>query len=234
MTKTTRKPILEAMDIIITFQPFRYLTNFVALVLISTFSTAAIANDAPISINRIPVCMNFGCKTKEIISLSDKEWKSVANWLQPNVVDAHSERENIQKAIGWMEVLVGRHTPTHRDVGGDLKDNAKFPGQLDCIDEANNTTTYLQLFEENGLLQHHKVVEQAYRRAIFDQHWAGQIETLETGERWVVDSWFQNNGHLPYLQLSSEWEDIPFFTSYLDSSQPQPDKKESLLRRIFN
>ena len=186
------------------------------------------------SINRLPICMNFGCKQKQIISLSNEEWESVANWLEPDVPDAFSERKNIQKAIGWMEVIVGRHTPTHRDVGGDLHDDAEFPGQLDCIDEANNTTTYLQLFQKNGLLKYHTVVEQAYRRAIFDQHWAGQIQTLDKGERWVVDSWFQNNGYLPYLQRSEEWEDVPFFTSYLDSSQPTTEKKKSFLQRMFN
>lgn len=205
-----------------------------AVVYVCLQSLPVQANEASIAIDDIPICMDFGCKRKQTISINKKEWDSVANWLNPPAPDAFTERQNIKKAIGWMEVIVGRHTPTHRDKGGDLGKDTVFPGQLDCIDEANNTTTYLQLFESNGLLKYHKVIEQAYRKAIFDQHWAGQIETLETGERWVVDSWFQNNGHLPYLQLSSEWEDIPFFTSYLDSSQPQPDKKESLLRRIFN
>jgi hypothetical protein len=179
--------------------------------------------------------MDFGCKHQQTIALSDEQWKSVANWFQ-DTSSAHAERKQIKQAIGWMEVVVGQLTPTHRDVGGDLLNEEKeaiFPGQLDCIDESLNTTTYLKLFEQNGLLKHHKVLDRAYRRAIFDQHWAGQIEALETGERWVVDSWFQHNGFLPYMQRSEEWKDIPIFTSYLDSSQPTEEKK-SLLRRLFN
>lgn len=189
----------------------------------------------PIGIDHIEICMNFSCKTKQAISISEQEWDSIANWLNPAATDAATERENIKKAIGWMEVVVGRHTPTHRDLGGDLGNpEAKFPGQLDCIDESLNTTTYLALFEQNSLLKYHKVVERAYRRAIFDQHWAGQIESLDSGERWVIDSWFQHNGYLPYLQASDKWQDIPLFTANLDSSQPKPKNEGSFFSRLFD
>lgn len=208
------------------------------LLLWCSFSLVPVARAAelPLSIHNLPICMDFGCKHKQTISLSETEWKSVANWLDQDAPDAKTERKYIKQAIGWMEVIVGRHTPTHRDVGGDLINDEKeavFPGQLDCIDESLNTTTYLTLFEQNGLLKFHKVLDRAYRRAIFDQHWAGQIETLDGGERWVVDSWFQHNGYLPYLQLSKEWEDISIFTSYLDSSQTT-EGNDSLFRRLFN
>ncbi len=196
----------------------------------------ALATDTPLSTQNLPICMDFGCKHQQTIALSQEEWDSVANWFAEPAIDAQIERQQIKQAIGWMEVVVGRHTPTHRDVGGDLINDEKeaiFPGQLDCIDESLNTTTYLKLFEQHGLLRHHKVVKRAYRRTIFDQHWAGQIETLQDGERWVVDSWFQHNGYLPYIQLTQEWEDIPLFTSYLDSSQDR-EEKESFFRRLFN
>jgi hypothetical protein len=187
-------------------------------------------------IDHIPVCMNFSCRDRQIISISPQEWDSIANWLRQPTINAEGERLNIKKAIGWMEVIVGRHTPTHRDVGGDLADlDVEFPGQLDCIDESLNTTTYLKLLEQNDLLKYHKVVERAYRRAILDQHWAGQIEVLDSGERWVVDSWFQNNGYLPYVQKSEAWEDVNlFFTANLDSSQPKLKKDTSFFSRIFN
>ena len=203
--------------------------------LLALHSPARSAENAPVGIDSIPICLNFSCKTRQNIAITQEEWDSVANWLRPAATDAAGERENIKKAIGWMEVIVGRHTPSHRDVAGDLKHpGAHFPGQLDCIDESLNTTTYLQLLEQNELLSYHKVVERAYRRAIFDQHWAGQIEETANGELWVVDSWFQHNGFLPYLQRTEEWEDIPFFTANLDSSQPQPEEESSFFRRIFN
>lgn len=205
----------------------------VALVLL--LPTPAEASSAAVGIDRIPVCMNFSCKHTQYVTLEPEEWDSIANWLRPAAETPEDERQRIVNAIGWFESVVGQHTPTHRDLGGDLGNpEANFPGQLDCIDESLNTTTYLMLLEKNGLLKHHRVVERAYRRAIFDQHWAGQIETLAGGERWVIDSWFQNNGYLPYLQRETEWQDINiFYTSNLDSSQPKPRQEGSLFSRLF-
>ena len=199
------------------------------------FAAPARASESPVSFEQLPVCMNFSCRRKEIVKLSQEDWDSVANWLRQPAPDAHTERLHIKQAIGWMEVVVGRYTPSHLDVGGDLQNGAvTFPGQLDCIDESLNTTTYLKLFEQNDLLKHHTVMERAYRRTVFDQHWAGQLKDLNNGDRWVVDSWFQDNGYLPYLQKSEEWEKIPFYTSYLDSSQENPDKKGSFWGQLFN
>ena len=199
-------------------------------------SAIVAADESPQGIEEIPICMNFSCKDQQLVSLSVEEWNSIADWLKQGGDDADTERLNIVNSIGWFEVVIGRHTPTHRDVGGDLGDpDAHFPGQLDCIDESMNTTTYLKLLESNGLLQHHRVVERAYRRAILDQHWAGQIETLDGGERWVIDSWFQHNGYLPYLQSAEEWQQINiFYTANLDSSQPKPKEEGSFFRRLFD
>jgi len=204
------------------------------LAIILLFLSPVQAAQSPVGIDSIPVCMHFSCRTKQTISITEEEWKSVANWLRPAAIDAETERQNIKNAIGWMEVIVGRHTPTNRDMGGDLGDpRAKFPGQLDCIDESINTTTYLKLFEQNKLLKFYKVSERAYRKAIFDQHWAGQIEAINGSQRWVVDSWFQNNGYLPYVQETEKWMDISLFTSVLDNSQASPEKKSSFLGRLF-
>lgn len=171
-----------------------------------------------IGINSIAVCYNFNCKARSHVSLSQPEWAQVAGWFNPAASNASEEREQIRHAVGWLEELVGRHTPTYRDVAGNLPENAQMPGQLDCIDESRNTTTYLKLLQTNRLLRFHTVVERAYRRALFDQHWSGQIEERSSGERYVVDSWFQDNGMLPYVQTTSSWKDIPLFTAYSDNS----------------
>jgi len=190
-------------------------------------SGGAAKADEPLSdvgIDSIAVCYNFECKTRATISLSSAQWAEVAGWLSPPADNAADERDRIRRAVGWMEELAGRQTPTHRDVAGNLPAGAEMPGQLDCIDESRNTTTYLRLFEKNRLLRFHRVVERAYRRAIFDQHWAGQLETVNGGERFVVDSWFQDNGMLPYIQPTDDWKDIPLFTSYFDNSRKFENK----------
>ena len=166
----------------------------------------------------IPICHGFGCNIESMISLSTAEWHSVTGWLKTNASDPNTERDHIRQAIGWMEVLVGRHGPGREDRALDLKHVANRTGQMDCIDESINTTTYLKLFEKQGLLRWHRVVERIQRRALFDAHWASQIEEIHTSDRYVIDSWFQDNGLLPNVQRTEDWVDIPFYTALQDNS----------------
>lgn len=187
-----------------------------------------------ISLAAIPVCYDFGCKSRATVSLRPGEWETVANWFVPVAATPAEEREQIKKAIGWMEAVVGRHTPTHKDLAFDLPvnddDAGIFPGQLDCIDEAVNTTSYLKLFEMNSLLKHHAVLEAAYRRSLFDQHWAGQVREKQTGRRFVIDSWFQPNGYLPVIQDGKHWRDISLLSAVVDNS---PDEEGREIKRSF-
>ncbi len=197
-------------------------TPLLSLLLTTSFAHAG-------TMNGIEVCHDFGCKHTTMVDLPEDEWKSIAGWFSPAAENAAEERLQIKKAIGWMEVVIGRHSPTFRDIGLDLENNldAEFPGQLDCIDESINTTNYLKLFEQEGLLRFYTVSERAYRKAIFDQHWAALITDRESGESWVVDSWFQDNGYLPYIQRVESWEDISFLSAIVDNSPDQPGNNKS-------
>ena len=184
------------------------------------------------SFNAIPVCYDFGCASKKVVKLPVEEWQSVAGWFDPPAETPEEERDQIRRAVGWMEVLIGRHTPTHADLEFDNVhdiDNRET-GQLDCIDESVNTTTYMKLFEANGFFKHHVVIEEAYRRSLFDQHWAGQIREIESGDRYVVDSWFQPNGYLPVIQDSPSWEDITVLSAVVDN---RPDEEGEEVKRSF-
>lgn len=201
-----------------------------------------------VDIHAIPVCYDFACKSSAVVDLPVVEWREVAGWFSPAAPTPAQERQQIKQAIGWMEVLIGRHTPTYKDLAFNLPVGQEdlsslFPGQLDCIDEAVNTTTYLRLLEQKGLLRHHTVIEQAYRKALFDQHWAGQIREVVSGKRYVVDSWFQPNGYLPVIQNSPDWENIMPLSAVVDNSRRdespdadrnvptvQRDKKDSEIR----
>ena len=217
---------------------------FFLLMMISPVSMAGRDQgvEAPsfVTLDAIPVCHDFGCKNSTVVSLPLHEWKEVTGWFKTAAETPEEEREQIKQAIGWMEVLIGRHSPTHKDLAFDLPPELDdvshlFPGQQDCIDEAVNTTTYLRLLELNGMFKHHTVIEQAYRSAILDQHWAGQIRELVSGERYVVDSWFQPNGYLPVIQASKDWEDISPLSAVVDDSPrgDQTQEEVSFWKRVF-
>ncbi|NOZ10262.1 MAG: hypothetical protein GXP09_04360 [Gammaproteobacteria bacterium] len=168
------------------------------------------------TLDAIPVCYDFDCNTRQVVSLSREEWQGVLGWLQPAATNAAEERKRIRQAIGWIEELIGRHTPTHLDSAKNDLLPSQAEGQQDCIDESLNTTTYLRLLEREGLLKWHRVVDRAYRKAILDQHWAGQIEEIATGQGYVVDSWFSANGHLPFIQKVEKWKKIRYFRTSFD------------------
>lgn len=173
----------------------------------------------------IPVCHGFGCRYKDVVSISAQEWDQIKSFFQPPAKSPKEERRQIRKAAGWFEVIMGHHTPIYLDQPRDnypgrfngtgehgtrAGGNASTVGQLDCIDDSLNMTTYLTLMDKAGLFKYHKAVERAYRRSAVDQHFAGQIEEIGTGKRWVVDSWFYGYGNLPVVEAAKEWSDVPF------------------------
>ncbi len=149
-------------------------------------------------------CTDYHCDDSETVSLSAKQWRQV-QVLFAATRSAAEERRQIRKAIALLEIQVGRITGTSRDLAKNVA-GAGQPGQLDCISESKNTTTYLQLLSKDGLLQWHTVEERQLRHPwILDLHWAAVIRDKGTDKRYAVDSWFLDNGHPPYIQPLDQW-----------------------------
>ena len=108
------------------------------------------------------VCYDHSCTSVVTDSLTREEWDVVSQPLHQPPATAAEERQAIARSIAAFENIVGRHTGTWRDKGGNLAGFGQ-PGQLDCIDESTNTTTYLRLLERAGLLHWHRVLEPSTR-----------------------------------------------------------------------
>jgi hypothetical protein len=80
---------------------------------------------------------------------------------------------------------------------------------MDCVDESTNTTTYLTMLLKDGLLKWHNVEDRATRGFfIFGwPHTTAVIRDTVTGQLYVVDSWFLDNGQPPYIQKLEDWRD---------------------------
>lgn len=156
-------------------------------------------------IANLSVCFDFGCKTRQDVYIHTPEWRGVEEMLSGSV-NAEDERARIAGAVAYMERIVGSMTPTGSDRGGNEFVENDAPGQMDCIDESTNTTSYLTLFEKRGLLKWHRVADPVYRAPqILDQHWAASIEDIHSGEQFAVDSWFRDNGQPPHIQRVEAW-----------------------------
>jgi hypothetical protein len=151
----------------------------------------------PVSLAHFEVCFGGGCAASQVVALSSHEWQQVeAIFETPNQnLTAETERKNIAQAIGLLERLIGEKTGTSNDRAGTF-DNSDYPGQMDCNDEAINSTTYIRLMQQQGLIKLH-VSEDLRTRNFFFTGWphtTAVIHETATGKRYAVDSWFYDNG----------------------------------------
>jgi len=139
-----------------------------------------------------------------MVTLTASQWRKVRTLFAEDT-SPRQEREAIGRAIALMEREVGAITGTWRDLGGNVR-GAGQEGQLDCIAESRNTTTYLQLLSDDGLLKWHQVEARAMRNPwLLDVHWSAVIRERTGGARFAVDSWFLDNGQPPYIQPLEGW-----------------------------
>ena len=151
-------------------------------------------------------CLDYHCDRVKFIQLSTAHWAEVRKLFKSNA-SASTERRQIQQAVALLERLVGRQTGTWRDKPRNDGDSAE-PGQLDCIAESINTTTYLNLLAQDGLLAWHRVLKRRQRNPwFFDVHWTAVIEDRTDHQQYVVDSWPFANGKTPVIQTLEDWLD---------------------------
>ena len=149
-------------------------------------------------------CTDYHCDAGQMVTLTASQWQSIRNLFAADTSPS-KERENIRQAIARLENIVGAITGTWRDLAGNVA-GAGQAGQLDCISESKNTSAYLQLMFDDGLLKWHDVAERQVRHTIiFNTHWTAVIVDRSNGERFAVDSWFRDNGQPPDIQPLSDW-----------------------------
>jgi hypothetical protein len=157
------------------------------------------------------ICHAGGCAKVSQAGLNSQEWQRIAAACDHPIETPAAERDCIAFSIGEFEALVGPRTGTDTDRGGTFG-NSAYPGQMDCNDEAINTTTYLRLMEMHGLLRYHAIEDIRTRGFFFNRwpHTTAIIRELESGQRYAVDAWFYDNGYpavvLPFETWKSGWK----------------------------
>lgn len=152
---------------------------------------------------RFDVCVQFGCRGIASVSLDFLEWNSVAGIFLPRSENAAEERTRISRAVARMEVLAGAHAGTALDVA---KNDQAGPGQIDCVAESVNTSVYLMMMQDRGLLAFHRVEPPSRRGTfIFYPHNTAVIRETASGREFAVDSWFEANGEPPYILPLAVW-----------------------------
>jgi len=168
---------------------------------------AAHGGTAP-SADRVYVCHAFGCARRTAVDIGPADWRRLTATLRAGQGSPAAERKAIAEAVAWLERRVAPTVGSAGDVGGLDLANSGTPGQLDCIDEATNTTSYLLVLEKRGLLVHHRVAAPVARGFFLDgryPHATAVIVEKRSGETFAVDSWTHDNGVLPDVMPLDRW-----------------------------
>lgn len=157
--------------------------------------------------DRVYVCHGYTCRIVTPVQLSEGEARQITKPLARRPKDAEEERKALSIAVQAFERIVGKRVGT----SGDLP-KMQFGGggddQMDCIDEATNTTSLLTWLQGRGYLQHHTVREPRARGFFLDgryPHATAVIAEREVGALWAIDSWPRANAEPPVVQPLPAW-----------------------------
>ena len=158
----------------------------------------------------VRVCYGYGCIAEAEVWFSEERLREIGREMAV-AVDAEKERELLGAVIGRLYGWAGEQSDISNDRGGNYADG-HASGKMDCIDHSQSTTRLLKLLEARGSLRWHRVLEPEVRNwaFVFPAHWAAVIEEKKAdGEapRFVVDSWFVDNGQPAVILPLAEWKE---------------------------
>ncbi|HXK53875.1 MAG TPA: hypothetical protein PK405_04250 [Hyphomicrobiales bacterium] len=165
----------------------------------------------------LSICHAYGCTRVTRVRLSDAETGRLKTLMAGGKADAAGERAAVASAIAYLEQLVGPRTGTTTD--RDYRDLASGgdPTQMDCIDEASNTTSYLILLRQLGLLRHHEIAYPASKGFLINfvyPHFTAVLVEKGSGTSYAVDSWVFTNGEKPIIAPLDAWYETKSATFY--------------------
>lgn len=158
---------------------------------------------------RLRICYNSSCaRTEDLVFTSEELDGVVAQMRVCPAGTLHDRLQRIRIGIWQMEVLARKHQPL---LANDRAVNDReygVDGRTDCVDNASNTSTFLQVLSDLGELDGWSVASPRVRKRFdFNRvHWTAVVIDQATGEAWAVDSWFRPHGHLPFVLPFSQWK----------------------------
>jgi len=166
----------------------------------------ALAAGGPPTPARFSYCSDHNCEIEHPVTLSEEAWAEIVQPLAEPAADAAAERAIVAAVVGRYEMAVGAMTGTGRDPGG----TGIFApiGDLDCVDEAVNTTRLLVMLDDAGLLAFHKAGRPVHRAFVGKSrtHMTATMREVD-GVAWAVDSWFHDSGQPAEVIELSRWLD---------------------------
>ena len=154
-------------------------------------------------------CHGYGCKFISTVNFKPEDWRPVKAAFSPTPATPEQERQAIRNAIAVFEQKAGALAGTQNDHWGTFRKTGSY--QHDCVDESTNTTVYLLLLQQQGLLRFHKLEAPTARLPVIHAgrwpHQSALISEIETSKFFAVDSWFHDNGAPPEIVPLKQWKE---------------------------
>tara|TARA_R110002124_G_scaffold67647_1_gene183592 strand:+ start:13094 stop:13876 length:783 start_codon:yes stop_codon:yes gene_type:complete len=154
------------------------------------------------------VCHGTGCARKERVDFTPRDMQQLKTILASGASSPEQERNAMSRAVQWFEKRVAPQVGSGNDVGGFDFSTVNKPGQMDCIDEATNTTSLLKLAADTGYLIHHRIGRPKARGFFLDgryPHATAVVIQKTNSQAFAVDSWVRDNGQPPVIMPLKAW-----------------------------
>ncbi|MEH2510909.1 hypothetical protein V1291_002263 [Nitrobacteraceae bacterium AZCC 1564] len=162
----------------------------------------------PPNASEMTVCYGFVCRRRALLDFTTSDRKQLTQILAAGKASATAERAAIQKAVIWFDHRVGPMIGTNKRVArADIRTGADA-GNFDCWDSTRNTSSFLLVLQEWGLLKHHTVGNPRYRGNLLTlqlPHNTAVIVEKESGIEWSVDMWTTKYLQPPEVMLVEKW-----------------------------
>lgn len=155
--------------------------------------------------NRIKICHGHGCKYASDFRITDSIIAELRELFE-GVSSPSMERDALKKSVAFLERESGKVVGTQHDKPSlSFIAGGRF-GQMDCVDEALNSTSYLVILNRLGLIKFHDIKAPVWKGGFFKwTHYAALIEDKETRIRWAIDSGVRENGKEPLIIEYERW-----------------------------
>ncbi len=164
--------------------------------------------DASFTPHNFAVCSGYSCYYRTEAKMTKSQWKRVLREFRPRAKTAEKERTQIAKAMKRIEIYAGKSSGLTEDKAKAETFEEQRETQMDCIDETINAALYLDFIHEAEILKFHEKAPPVHRGFFIDGAWphnSAAIREKETGEIFVVDSYYRPHGKEPYILPLKTW-----------------------------
>ena len=168
---------------------------------LALFIFTAVTNAAPGP--QLVLC-SYECSTRAEYTVMPDHWTHIKNLFKPASSDAQDERNRLAQAIALMERDIIMQIASEF-IEEDFADQLKqiFTNQ----DETRNTSKFIALLIDQGLVSQHVLRRSEARRSMFGvSQTTAVIQSLYDGARFAVDATSSGFGEAPVVMPFKQWK----------------------------